>query len=111
MFATAIAVIALAVSGYALYSTLRIRAALAEFASMEVEDEEEDAEDSEELWLADGELYAADKAALQEAVPAAVAFCTYEGVPCAVVPGQGVVSLHKLLSERQKPQAVKPHAV
>lgn len=90
----AIAVIALVLAGYALFLVLRLQASL-----QDAMDDEEEAEDEpQELWLSDGEFYAADKAALADACPSAVAFCTYEGVPCAVVPGQGVVSLHKLLT-------------
>ena len=92
----AIAVIALVVAGYALFLVLRLQASLRDALDDEVEEEAED--EPQELWLSDGEFYAADKAALADACPSAVAFCTYEGVPCAVVPGQGVVSLHKLLT-------------
>lgn len=90
----AISVIALVLAGYALFLVLRLQASL-----QDAMDDEEEAEDEpQELWLSDGEFYAADKTALADACPSAVAFCTYEGVPCAVVPGQGVVSLHKLLT-------------
>lgn len=110
---TTIAIIAFVLAAVAILiaSRLGLRVGALE-AALTPDEEEEGAEDeAQELWLSDGELYAADKAALDVACPGAVAFCTYEGIPCAVVPGQGVVSLHKLLSERQKPQAVKPHAV
>lgn len=96
-----IAVIALVLAGYALFLVLRLQAILQDAMG----DEEEAGDEPQELWLSDGEFFAADKAALADACQSAVAFCTYEGVPCAVVPGQGVVSLHKLLSA--KVQVVK----
>ena len=89
-----IAVIALVLAGYALFLVLRLQAILQDAMG----DEEEAEDEPQELWLSDGEFYAPNKAALDDACPSAVAFCTYEGVPCAVVPGQGVVSLHKLLT-------------
>ena len=108
MLALSIAIVALGLAGYAAYQARWTRLAVAELIEAQEADEIEVEEGPQELWLADGELYAADKAALEAACPAAVAFCTYEGVPCAVVPGQGVVSLHKLLTDAAKVRAIKP---
>lgn len=105
----AIAIVALLVACAALVAAGRALRNVAELAAELAPDDEEDAEDeAQELWLSDGEMYAADKAALEAACVGAVAFCTYEGVPCAVVPGQGVVSLHKLLTDAAKVRAIKP---
>ena len=43
-------------------------------------------------------MHTRDAAALYEAT-GAIALCVSEGVPCAVIKGQGVVSLHKLFSQ------------
>jgi hypothetical protein len=108
MLALSIAIVALGLAGYAAYSANVTRAQVAELAAALTDDEEEAEDEAQELWLSDGEMYAADKAALEAACVGAVAFCTYEGVPCAVVPGQGVVSLHKLLTDAAKVRAIKP---
>lgn len=105
---TTIAIIALVLAGYAVWANRQLCAAVEALIEAQEGEEIEAEDEAQELWLSDGELYAADKAALEAACPGAVAFCTYEGVPCAVVPGQGVVSLHKLLSEAGKVRAIKP---
>lgn len=111
MLALSIALVALGLAGYAAFCANLARSQLAELAAELADAAEDEPEpDSAELWVSDGDLHTPDAAALYEAT-GAIALCVSEGVPCAVVKGQGVVSLHKLLSERQKPQAVKPHAV
>lgn len=78
-------------------------------AALEGADDEEAEEgepESAELWVSDGDLHTMDQTALYEAT-GAIALCVSEGVPCAVVKGVGVVSLHKLLSEKPKVQAIK----
>ena len=102
MLALSIAIVALGLAGYAVYLTRKVRDALAELADMEDESEPESAE----LWVSDGDLHTQDAAALYEAT-GAIALCVSEGVPCAVVKGQGVVSLHKLLSESAKIRPIK----
>lgn len=69
-----IAVIALVLAGYALFLVLRLQAILQDAMG----DKEEAEDEPQELWLSDGEFFAADKAALDDACPSAVAFCTYE---------------------------------
>lgn len=103
----AIAIVALVLAGYAVWANRQLCAAVEALMGSPDDEEIEVEEGPQELWLSDGEMYAADKAALEAACPAAVAFCTYEGVPCAVVPGQGVVSLHKLLTEAARVRAIK----
>lgn len=100
----AIAIVALLVAAYALYSSRKVLAALAEFADM-VPDEEVEP-DSPELWVSDGDMHTPDAAALYEAT-GAIALCVSDGVPCAVVKGQGVVSLHKLLTDKSTVWAIK----
>ena len=103
----AIAIVALLVAcgafvaaGRALRQVAAIASALADAA------EDEPEPDSPELWVSDGDLHTPDAAALYEAT-GAIALCVSEGVPCAVVKGQGVVSLHKLLSEKSTVRAIK----
>ena len=103
----AIAIVALLVEGYGAWQARKAHHALAELAAELADAAEDEPEpDSPELWVSDGDLHTRDAAALYEAT-GAIALCVSEGVPCAVVKGQGVVSLHKLLSEKQRPQAVK----
>ena len=102
MLALSIAIVALGLAGYAVFVTRKINAALAVFMDMDDESEPESAE----LWVSDGDLHTQDAAALYEAT-GAIALCVSEGVPCAVVKGQGVVSLHKLLSESAKVRPIK----
>ena len=102
MLALSIAIVALGLAGYAVFVTRKINAALAVFMDMDDESEPESAE----LWVSDGDLHTQDAAALYEAT-GAIALCVSEGVPCAVVKGQGVVSLHKLLSESAKIRPIK----
>ena len=54
----------------------------------------------------DGDMHTRDAAALYEAT-GAIALCVSEGVPCAVIKGQGVVSLHKLFSDNPTVRAIK----
>lgn len=105
---TTIAIIALVLAAVAILIASRLGVRVAAIEAALTPEEEEAEDEAQELWLSDGEMYSADKAALEAACPSAVAFCTYEGVPCAVIPGQGVVSLHKLLSEAGKVRAIKP---
>lgn len=105
MFALVLSLAALALSGYAVYSLRRVAAALEAVADI-AEDEEAEPE-SAELWVSDGDLHTSDAAALYAAT-GAMALCVSDGVPCAVVKGQGVVSLHKLLTEAAKVRAIKP---
>ena len=104
MLALSNAIVALGLAGYAVFVTRKINAALAVF--MDMDDAEEEAPESAELWVSDGDLHTQDAAALYEAT-GAIALCVSEGVPCAVVKGQGVVSLHKLLSESAKIRPIK----
>jgi hypothetical protein len=107
MLALSIAIVALGLACIGLVAAGRALRQVAELAA-EIADaaEDEPEPDSPELWVSDGDLHTPDAAALYEAT-GAIALCVSEGVPCAVVKGQGVVSLHKLLSEKQRPQAVK----
>lgn len=59
-----------------------------------------------ELFVADGELWVRDRDAFCDQY-GILALCTYEGIPCAVIHGKGVVSLHNLLTERSGPRAVR----
>ena len=102
--AIAIAVVALALAGYAVYTARWTRLAVAELIDAQAEAEDE--EGPQELWLSDGEFYSADKAALEAAFPGALAFVQCEGVPSAVMP-TGVWSLHKLLTDKPKVQSIK----
>lgn len=95
----AIALIALALAGWAVYAVHRTQAAVAALAES-LEDEAE-AEESE-LWIADGEFYVPDRQRLADLLPSAVALFCAEGVPSAVT-DSGVWSLHKLLTEANKP--------
>ena len=104
MFAIILAAPALVVAGYALYCVRRTEAAVAEWA--EAQDEIEVEPETAELWISEGDMHAPDWAALYDAT-GAIALCMSEGVPCAVVKGQGVVSLHKLLSAKPTVQAIK----
>ena len=59
-----------------------------------------------ELFVADGELWVRDRDAFCDKY-GILALCIYEGIPCAVIHGKGVVSLHSLLTERSGPRVVK----
>ena len=108
MLALSIAIVALGLAGYAVYSANLARAQVAELAAELADAAEEEPEpDGAELWVSDGDLHTPDAAALYEAT-GAIALCVSEGVPCAVVKGQGVVSLHKLLTDAAKVRAIKP---
>ena len=103
----AISIVALLVACGAVLAAgraLRQVAALAEALADVAEDEPEP--DSPELWVSDGEMHTNDAAALYEAT-GAIALYMSEGVPCAVIKGQGVVSLHKLLSDKPTVRAIK----
>ena len=114
--ALAVALAALWLAGYAVFVVSRIEAAVAEFieaASDEDEEEESASEDEREkrhLWVSDGELYVPDMPAFVEEI-GALAVYTYDGCPQAVIPGKGVISLHKLLSESTKQDAAKVRAI
>lgn len=62
-----------------------------------------------ELFVGDGELWVRDRDAFCDAFGIAALF-TYDGCPQAVIPGKGVISLHKLLSESTK-DAAKVRAI
>lgn len=103
----AIAIVALLVACGAVLAAgraLRQVAMLAEALADAAEDEPEP--DSPELWVSDGDLHTSDAAALYEAT-GAIALCVTDGVPCAVVKGVGVVSLHKLFSDKPTVRAIK----
>ena len=101
----AIAIVALVIAGYAAYLARWTRLAVVELIDAQAEEIEAE-EGPQELWLSDGEFYSADKAALEAAFPGALAFVQCEGVPSAVMPN-GVWSLHKLLTDKPKVQAIK----
>ena len=104
--AIAIAVVALALSGYAAYTARWTRLAVVELIDAQEGEEAEPEEGPQELWLSDGEFYSADKAALEAAFPGALGFVQCEGVPSAVMPN-GVWSLHKLLTDKPTVRALK----
>lgn len=109
MYAETIALVALAVSGWAIVSAHRTerRVMAAIDAACDAGEEDEEAEpESAELWVSDGDLHTMDQAALYEAT-GAIALCVSEGVPCAVIKGKGVVSLHKLFSDKPTVRAIK----
>lgn len=104
MSALVVALVALGLAAYAAYTARWTRLAVVEL--IDAQDEDEPEEGSQELWLSDGEFYSADKAALEAAFPGVLAFIQCEGVPSAVMPN-GVWSLHKLLTDKPKVQAIK----
>ena len=100
MLALTIAIAALGLAGYAVYELRKLIATMTEVA--------DDEEDTQELWLGEGEFYAPDKAKLEAKFPDALGFSQSEGVPSAVTP-TGVWSLHKLLTD--KPDAARVRAI
>ena len=111
MLALTIAIVALAVAVYAARLGHQIVQMHIQLERAAEEAEEEEADESQELWLSEGEWYAADKAKLEALVPDAVMFGAVDGVLMAVVPS-GAWSVHKLLSEQGKaPKATKLAAV
>jgi len=108
MIALVIAIVALAGAGYAVFVVRRTEAAVLELIeAQQVEGELEVEEGGDgEAWLSEGDFYIPDVVVFMEKVNA-IALYHYDGVPQAVIPGQGVVSLHKLLSETSRPRAVR----
>lgn len=104
MYALTIAIIALAVAGYAFFVSARNQAAVNEW--IDAQAEEDDEPESAELWISAGDLHTPDVKALYAAT-GALAIYMEEFVPMAVIEGKGTMSLHKLLSEGSKPEASK----